>query len=215
MIKNSRKQNGSTLVIFVIILVVVVIGVLGFIFWQNFTKNVPDTTVTSGTSNSANMDPYKDWNIYQSDNNKYSIKYPKDWIALKDTVPGGPYIRNFDPSSKNTQGGYPDGYINIRIFRDENSTDFKAKTGYTTIDWYDALGKVQVQDGPVAYLPGDVKDPKINGLPAKSTKAVFSETDEVIYVLRGDKLYSINLYPYGISSDPTVKLILNSFTFTY
>jgi hypothetical protein len=56
---------------------------------------------------------------------------------------------------------------------------------------------------------------KINGLPAKSTKAAFTETDEIIYVLRGDKLYSINLYPYGISSDPTVKLMLDSFTFTY
>jgi len=215
MIRNSQKQSGSAPVIVVIILIVAVIGVLGFIFWQNFVKNTQDTSVVSGTSDSASTDPYKDWNTYESANNKYSIKYPKDWIALKETVQDGPYIRNFDPSSKQSQGGYPNGYINVRIFRDENNADFKAKTGYTTTDWYDALGKVQVQDGPITYLPGDVKDPKISGLPARSTKAVFSETDEVIYVLRGDELYSINLYPYGISSDSTVKLMLDSFTFTY
>ena len=68
----------------------------------------------------------------------------------------------------------------------------------------------------IAYLvPGTMPASRKSGLPAKSTKAVFTETDEIIYVLRGDKLYSINLYPYGISSDPTVKLMLDSFTFTY
>ncbi|MGV9001337.1 MAG: hypothetical protein ACOH18_00050 [Candidatus Saccharimonadaceae bacterium] len=215
MIKHSQKQNGSTLVVVIIILVVAVIGALGFIFWQNFIKNTPDTSVVSGTSDTASADPYKDWNTYESANNKYSIKYPKDWIALKDTVPGGPYIRNFDPSSRQSNSGYPDGYINLTVQLEENDGNFKAYSGHTTTEWFDVLGKTQLQKGPVTYRPEDVKELKISGLSAKSTKATFDETDEEIYILRGYKLYSINLYPYGISSDPTVKLMLDSFTFTY
>lgn len=215
MLKYSQKQSGSALVVVVTILVIVVIGALGFIFWQNNTSKKADASVVSGAANSVNVDPYKDWSTYESINTKYSIKYPKDWIALKETAQDGPYIRNFDPTSKHPHGGYPDGYINVRILRDENNAGFKAMTGYTTTEWYDTLGKIQVRNGPITYSPEDVKELKISGLPAKSTKAAFTETDEIIYVLRGDKLYSINLYPYGISSDPTVKLMLDSFTFTY
>jgi len=215
MIKNSQKQTGSALVVAIIILVVALIGALGFIFWQNHINKTTNTPVAPNTTNSTTPDPYKDWATYESPISKYKIKYPKDWLALKETVQDGPYIRNFDPTSNQPQGGYPDGYINLRVLVDENNANFKAMTGYTTTDWFEALGKAQVQSGPITYLPEDVKGMKISGLPAKSAKAVFTETDEVIYVLRGDRLYSINLYPYGISSDPTVKLMLESFTFTY
>jgi hypothetical protein len=214
MIKYSQKQSGSTLAVVAIILVIATIGVLGLIFWQNFTNRTTNSTIQD-TSDTKNAYPYKDWNNYESTNSKYSIKYPKNWIALKETVQDGPYIRNFDPASKQSQGGYPEGYINVRILREENNASFKTMTGYTTTEWYDALGKVQVRSGPMVHSPEDVKGMEISGLPAKSTKADFTETDEIIYVLRGDKLYSINLYPYGISSDPTVKLMLDSFTFTY
>jgi hypothetical protein len=212
---KSQKPSGSVHVVILVILIIALVGILGLIFWHKYSNQKTETSVTSGALNSANVDPYKDWNTYESINTKYSIKYPKDWIALKETVQDGPYIRNFDPTSKQPQGGYPDGYINVRILRDENNADFRAMTGYTTTEWYDTLGKVQVRNGPITHSPEDVKELKINGLPAKSTKAAFTETDEIIYVLRGDKLYSINLYPYGISSDPTVKLMLDSFTFTY
>lgn len=215
MLKKFQRQKGNAYVVIVIILVIALLGTLGYIFWQNYSNKGTGTSITPSTQNSSNVDPYKDWNTYTAINSKYEIKYPKNWIALKETVSDGPYIRNFDPASKQSQGGYPEGYINIRILRDENTADFKARTDYTTIDWYDALGKVQVKDGPVSYSPQDVKAMKISGVPAKSAKGVFDETDEVIYVLRGEELYSINLYPYGISSDPTVKLMLDSFTFTY
>ena len=208
---KPQKQSGSALVIFIVILVIALLGVLGFIFWQNLNKK----TETPAFSNNSSVDPYSGWNTYESLNNKYEIKYPKDWIALKETPQDGPYIRNFDPTSKPSKGGYPDGYINIRILREENDLNFKSRTGYTTTDWFNALGKSQIKDGPITYSPQDVKDSKISGLPAKSTKAASTETDEVIYALRGDALYSITLYPYGISSDPTVKMMLDSFTFTY
>lgn len=215
MIAKPQKQDGSVVIVVAIILVITAIGVLGFIFWQNYNNKNSDTSTDSRTNNAATLDPYKDWNTYESPNSKYSIKYPKNWLALKETVQDGPYIRNFEPTSREPQGGYPEGYINVRVLREENNANFKAMTGYTTTDWFDAIGKIQVQSGPIVHLPEDVKEMKISGLPAKSTKAVFTETNEIIYVLRGDMLYSINLYPYGISSDATVKLMLDSFTFTY
>jgi len=214
MTNNSRKQSGNTIVI-VVILATVLLGALGFIFWQNVTNKTPDASMAQTTADTENVDPYKDWNIYESINNKYSIKYPKNWLALKETVQDGPYIRNFEPNPNEERPGYPDGYINLRVLRDGNDANFKAMTSYTTTDWFEALGKTQVQSGPITHLPVDVKELKISGLPAKSAKAAFTETNEVIYVLRGDQLYSIYLYPYGISSDPTVKLMLDSFTFTY
>lgn len=210
---HSRTQ-GSAHIIFVVIIVVALIGALSFLFWQNSTNKKTDT-LPSNTAKEAIVDPYRDWNSYESINSKYSIKYPKDWIALKETAQDGPYIRNFDPTSRPSQGGYPDGYINIRVLREENNANFKAMTGYTTTDWFNVLGKTQLNSGPITFSPQDIKELKISGLPAKSAKAVFTETDEIIYILRGDELYSINLYPYGISSDPTVKLMLDSFAFTY
>ena len=216
MIHNSQKQSGSALAVIVIILVVALIGTLAFIFWQNSTNKKDDTPTVSDTSTQENTDPYKDWNTYEAPNTKYTIKYPASWQALKETVPGGPYIRNFEPTPNQTLGGYPDGYINMSIQREENDADFKAMTGgYTTTDWYNALGKSKIQSGPVTYLPEEVKELNMSGLTGKSTKAAFTETDEIIYLLRGDALYSIVLYPYGISSDPTVKLMLDSFTYTY
>jgi len=211
---KSQKNSGNASVVVIIILVVILIGALGFIFWQSFVnKKTTDTPMASNTTESESANPYIGWKTYTSNNSGYSIKYPKDWLALKETVQDGPYIRNFEPTSQQSQGGYPDGYINVRVLREENSEDFKASTGSTTTEWFAALGKTQVRTGPVSYLPQDVKELKISGLPAKSAKSVFTETNEVIYVLRKDTLYSINLYPYGISSDPTVKLMLDSFVF--
>jgi len=214
MIKNLYKQTGGVYIIIIAISLFAAAGVLGFVFWNNFTNKKSDT-VPSNITKEASVDPYKGWSDYESINSKYSIKYPKEWIALKETSQDGPYIRNFDPTSKPSNGGYPEGYINIRVIREESDPDFKSRTGYTTVDWFNALGTTQIKDGPITYSSQDVKDLKISGLPAKSAKAAFTETDEVIYVLRGDALYSINLYPYGISSDPTVKMILDSFTFIY
>lgn len=113
MIKTSRNQDGSALVVTVIILVIALIGALGFVIWNNVTsKEAVNTQETSNTTNK--VDVYEGWNTYESNENRYSIKYPKDWIALKETVQDGPYIRNFDPATKDSQDGYPEGYINLR-----------------------------------------------------------------------------------------------------
>lgn len=216
MIKNPQTQAGSAHVVIVIILVVALTGALGFIFWQNFMKTETDTSepvATTEIEESSETDKYVDWGTYESARDGYSIKYPKDWIVIKETDQDGPYIRNFDPTSGYTESGYPAGYINLRVLREDDSADFKTRTDYTVKEWYEALGKTYVNTGAVGYEPKDVEAITFNGISAKSTKSVFTETNEVIYFLKDNTLYSINLYPYGSSSDSTVRLMLDSFTF--
>jgi hypothetical protein len=49
MIRNSRKQTGSAHIVIVVILVSVLLGLLGFVFWQNFiapsARNAEQSTV--------------------------------------------------------------------------------------------------------------------------------------------------------------------------
>jgi len=221
MIKNSQNQTGSAHVVVVVILVAAVIGLLGFVFWQNFiSKDVANTDTSIVAPNEikeVEADKYKDWGTYESTRDGYSIKYPEGWIVIKETNSesdkDGPYFRNFDPIPRMTEKGYPSDYIALRVLLEQNTTDFKAMTGYTTAQWYNNLGKVSVSTGPISYAPEDVKTTSVGELPAKSAKSVFSETNEVIYFLKGDALYSINLYPYAISSDTTVKLMIDSFKF--
>ena len=216
MIKNSQKQVGSIYVVIVIILIIALIGVLGFIFWQNFIKTKTDTVdsiATTEIEKAPEVDKYADWDAYESVRDGYSIKYPEGWVVIKETDQDGPYIRNFDPTSRNTESGYMAGYINLRVLREGDSADFKVRTGYTVKEWYEALGRTYVKSGAVGYEPKDVAVITFNGISAKSAKSVFTETNEIIYFLKDDILYSISLYPYGSSSDPIVKLMLDSFTF--
>ncbi len=216
MIKNSQKQTGSAHVVIITILVLALLGALGFIFYQNFIKAKTDTAnsvATTEAEEAPEADKYAGWGTYESVSGGYSIKYPEDWIVIKETDQDGPYIRNFDPTSGNTENGYPAGYINLRVLYEDDSANFKARTDYMVKEWYEALGKTYVNSGAVGYEPKDVKTITFNDISAKSAKSVFTETNEVIYFLKGDRLYSINLYPYGASSDSTVKLMLDSFTF--
>jgi len=215
MIKNSLRQTGSAHVVIIIILVVAVLGLLGFVFWQNFIMKTPaekaEVVATSTNEDVVAENPYKDWGTYESVRDGYSIKYPKDWTVIKETENDGPYIRNIDPSNSN--GGYPEGYMNLRVLLDTDAVGFMARTDYTMPQWYEALGKTYVSNGPVGYSPEVVKDVTVNDIPAKSAKAVFTETDEMIYFLKNENLYNISLYPYGASSDPTIKLMLDSFKY--
>jgi hypothetical protein len=210
MIKQFQKQTGSAYIVIIIVFVVAIIGLLGFVFWQQVSKTKVSTDQTNTTTST---DKYANWGTYQSDRDGYSTKYPQGWILIKETDSDGPYIRNFDPTPKTTHGGYPEGYINVRVLLTPDDAGFKAVSGLTTTQWYEALGVSDIQDGAVTYKAADVKQMTVNGIPAKSAKSVFTETDEEIYFLKGNILYSINVYPYGASSDPTVKLMLDSFKF--
>lgn len=87
MIKNSQNQTGSAHIVIIIILVVAVIGLLGFIFWQNFITPKDETTkqaISSQHENESEADLYKgylfldDWSIkFKIPEGLTGIKYYK------------------------------------------------------------------------------------------------------------------------------------------
>lgn len=222
MIKHSSKQSGSTHVIIIVILIIALLGTLGFVFWKNYIDKQPvaKSNENSRTENTKTppKDEYEGWKTYASNRDGYSIKYPSDWLAIKETSNDGPYIRNFDPTSRPAEDpahnkNYPKGYINLRVLKIEASDT--NLLGTTATEWYAKLGVSTTPDAGPGYIfqPDTVTNITINGMPAKKSKTVFTETDEDIFLLHDGAVYHITLYPYGTSSDTTVKKILNSFSY--
>ena len=58
-----------------------------------------------------------------------------------------------------------------------------------------------------------LEDYTFNGLPAKRVKDSFDEVTEVILVPHGKYVYEISIFPFGASTDDTVKEILSTFKF--
>ena len=197
-----------------IAIVVASLAIAGFLLWRQFEPKVSAPAETSTNTEQVTptitepepVDPYLGWNTYTSTRDGYELKYPAEWIVIKETKNDGPYIRNM----KFTGGGYPRGYINLRVLRDEgvvSGSDLSPKV------WYESLGVSTVKKGPVTFAPDTVEAYKMGEFDTKKAKSIFSEIDEDIFILRGDVLYEINMYPYGISADPVVKKILESFRF--
>jgi len=220
MIDKTLSQKGSAHIVIIAILVIALLGILGFVFWQNFIdkKLITKNDESSKTEDIINQpkDEYEGWKTYTSTRDSYSIKYPSDWLAIKETSNDGIYIRNFDPSSRPAEDpahnkNYPKDYINLRVLKTEaNDSIFMDSTA---TEWYAKLGVSTVSNGPVSYTPDSVANYNLHDMPAKKTKSVFTETDEDIFLLKNGALYNISLYPYGASDNATVKKILNSFTF--
>lgn len=68
MVRN-RQSGFSMLMVIVSLLSLVVVGMLGFIYYQNFIQNKPETITTN--SNKAELTNFS--------NEYYSLKYPSDW----------------------------------------------------------------------------------------------------------------------------------------
>lgn len=97
--KSVMSERGSTLVVIVIMLAIVLLGVLGFVFWQNYTKEDISTgntnTTQANTTNDTDTDEQattkqftiSEWGItadYMSDATvRYQLGYPAD---------GDPYV---------------------------------------------------------------------------------------------------------------------------
>jgi len=220
MINKALSQKGSAHVVIIVILVVALLGTLGFVFWQNFIDKKPvaknnESSKTEDTK-SKPKDEYKGWKTYTSTRDGYSIRYPSDWLAINETGNDGPYIRNFDPSSRPAEDpphnkNYPKDYINLRVLKTvANDPIFM---GSTATEWYAQLGVSTVSNGPVSYTPDTVTAYKLHDMPAKKTKSVFTETDEDIFLIKNGALYNIDLYPYGASDNIIIKKMLASFTF--
>ena len=216
---SKTSQEGSAHTVIIVILFVALLGILGFVFWQNFIYKEPvkndESSKIEDTKNQP-KDEYADWKTYTSTRDGYSIKYPSDWIATEKTSSDTPYIRNFDPSSRPAEDpihnkNYPKDYINLVVLKtDANDGIFM---GSTATEWYAKLGISTVSNGPVSYTPDSVTNYSLHDIPAKKTKSVFTETNEDIFFLKNGTLYNVNLYPYGASDNTTVKKMLDSFTF--
>lgn len=84
-----KNQKGSTLVVAVILLTVAVLGLLSFVFWQNFLAP-KDTQVstTSPTSQLAQSD-LSETKVIDYSGATFSFSYPKSWtIAEKNSTDG-------------------------------------------------------------------------------------------------------------------------------
>src|SRR5687768_8592152 len=84
MIRTSLNQKGSAHIVIIVILVIALLGVLGFVFWQNFMKSdtTKDASKVTDTQKSENK-PNAETLVYHSDSIGIEFKYPKDWIKIE------------------------------------------------------------------------------------------------------------------------------------
>ena len=212
MINIPHSQKGSARIV-IIVLAVILLGALGFVFWQNFMNKKPAAREPEVTkTENQPKDEYANWKTYTNTRDSYSIKYPSDWFIVAETTNDGPYIRNFDPNAQPTENtNQPEEAITLRVLKtDANDAIF---AGSTATGWYENLGTTTVSNGPVTYTPDNTTNYELNGLSAKKTESVFTETNEDIFLINNGALYNISLHPSGTSSNETVKKILASFTF--
>lgn len=78
---KTRNQSGSAHLVTIVILVVALLGVLGFVFWQNFSKSPEASTQKDETTST------KFSKSYTSELGFFSIQYPDDWtLDIDDKV---------------------------------------------------------------------------------------------------------------------------------
>lgn len=79
--KQTNRESGVAHAAVVIVLVLVILGLLGFVFWQNFLQKKPaakSSHTTAATTKRA-ADPYSGWKTYTNSDLGISLRYPSDW----------------------------------------------------------------------------------------------------------------------------------------
>lgn len=211
-----KNHSGFHLsIILVGVAIVAILSALSLVFWQNISNKKAEEAkseidlIRGKQSQNENIG----WKKFSNIEDLYSIEYPSDWIVRWESG-DGPYLRNFDPTSRPAEDpannkNYPEGYINLRIFKTESDDAIFLSSNAT--EWYEKLGSSTVSLGPATYTPDMVSSYEMQGMAAKKTKTVFTETNEDIFLLKDGSLYQINIYPYGASEDATVKKMIDSF----
>jgi hypothetical protein len=89
MINKTLSQKGSTHVVIIVILVVALLGVLGFVFWQNFMQ----ANTHNGNDNDATVDTQEDNNAIAPEespvivnNDSYSLTIPDGFSELTEQL---------------------------------------------------------------------------------------------------------------------------------
>ena len=111
--KKLNNQTGSAHVIIIIILIAAVLGLLGFVFWQNFAKPKDNaassaTTSTTAKTTTPTADPYASWLTYSSNRGGFNIKYPSDWKIFDASANGGDLVKLVSPNVTKEQNNSPD-----------------------------------------------------------------------------------------------------------
>jgi hypothetical protein len=73
MIRNPQNQYGSAHVVVIIILVIAVLGLVGFVFWQNFIHKESMTKQSNGSNLFQDVDTKVDVPSIKVDENEYSF----------------------------------------------------------------------------------------------------------------------------------------------
>lgn len=89
----KKTQSGSTHIIIIIVLVVALLGVLGFVFWQNFLNNPTTKTATQAVNKdttSISQPAVDDIELTETATASYgettmSLQYPKSWKLGSDS----------------------------------------------------------------------------------------------------------------------------------
>ena len=111
--KKLNNQTGSAHVIIIIILIAAVLGLLGFVFWQNFAKPKDNAASSAATSTTVKTtapitDPYATWLTYTSNRGGFNIKYPSDWKISDASANGGDLVKLVSPNVTKEKNISPD-----------------------------------------------------------------------------------------------------------
>jgi len=96
---KQKQQSGIVHLAIIIVLIVALLGVLGFVYWQNFIQ--PKNSTTKGSSSKSTSDtkipavktdPLVGWKTYTNTALGFSIKYPSDWQVSDGIISPQTYI---------------------------------------------------------------------------------------------------------------------------
>ena len=184
-----KKQQGSAHVIVIVILVLALLGALGFIFWQNFSKESNDTTQTTTTEPKDNdtteeVSTVPDGYIaYEDDALGFSFAYPAEWGALKDTATRA-NTGHLGPNGDNTKAlAGSDGGTRVAVFTKDS---FYAQNNAGYVLKYQGDKVVGADVGSEVY---EDKQPLTgNVYPHYFTNSdlFFSVGNSVVYIVVGD-----------------------------
>jgi cytoskeletal protein RodZ len=212
MFNKIEKQSGSAHVIVIGVLVFAVLGLIGFVFWQNFIipKNQSQKTGTTQTSTSA-TDPQIQPSTVPSSNATYSgvnfsFQYPTSgWTINKtkyvDTAPLTPELKTNDYATMG-MGVDKGAIVSLNVTDSLKSID----------EVY--LNRSNLQSG---LKPVDLRRATTNGMPSVTYNSAYEGIRYHTVLVHGGKEYDF-VYMFQDGTDAatymdTYSLVTSTFTF--
>jgi hypothetical protein len=139
MSKKSQTQNGNAHVIIIILLVIALLGLLGFVFWQNYSnKKTVSPLTTSQTI------PLKTATERSFETN-LNLKYPSSWNVTHAT--SGDLNSSTASQSDTTNITSPDGATVVTLIANRNTQN----TGVCTDEFTQQLVISQMQTSDIPF----------------------------------------------------------------